>query len=139
MVKSVLPQSLILKIIVLSAHTGMASTVQVIQIPVLKELSGLEISVKQLIKNAKRAHTGLAPLALLFHPNAQLSSPGMINKKDVSHQTTYAQAEHISTGTYACLTAHARTVRFGATVWSNVFALTIHFGTEQAVFNAWAV
>ena len=117
----------------------MASTVQVIQIPVLKELSGLEISVKQLIKNAKRAHTGPAPLALLFHLNVRPSSPGMINKKDVSHQTTCAQAEHILTGTYACLTPRARTVRYGVTVWSNACVLTIHSGTEQAVFNAWVV
>lgn len=134
-VKSVFTQALILKMIVLSAHTGTGSSVQVIQTHALQEPNGLETSARLSTRNASQACTGLEALALLSHPNAPPNSSGLNNKTDASHPIMFVQAELISTDTHACHTADARTAKSGATLLCNASALITHSGMVQVAFH----
>ena len=118
---------------VLSALTGMDSPVRVTQIPVLLELNGLEIFAKPPKRDASQACIGLEAHVQSFHLNVQLNLYGTISKADVCHLTMYVQAELISTDFHACRTVDAGMVKFGATLWCNVFVQRIRFGMVEIV------
>ena len=118
---------------VLSALTGMASSVQATQTPALLELNGLETFAKQLKKDVSQECIGLEALAQSYHLNVQLNLYGMINKTDACHQTMFVQVELISTDFHVCHTVDVKMVRFGATPWFNASVQRTHSGMVEIV------
>lgn len=118
---------------VLSALTGMASSVQATQTPALLELNGLEIFAKPLKKDVSQECIGLEALAQSSHLNVQLNLYGTINKTDACHQTMFVQVELISTDFHVCHTVDVKMVRFGATPWFNAFVQRTLSGMVEIV------
>lgn len=114
--------------IVLLELIGMDSFVLVMLTFAHRELSGLEVIVKQLKKNASQACIGLVVLALLFHVSVLISSFGIILKVDAFQLTMFAQVGHIIMDTPVHHIANVKTIKSGVILWLNVFALITHFG-----------